>query len=75
MLLVSYMERMQLLRLNLGVLVVVVITVSCLNLRHLMVHYFASVNQWLKLVVLALDHLRHGLIKEVLGLVGPRWLV
>jgi hypothetical protein len=52
------------------------IILSGLNSRHLLLQeLFAFIYQWLELIILALNHLGHGLVEEVLGLVGPWRLV
>lgn len=49
--------------------------VSGLNARHLLVLQLATVNEGLQLVVLALHHLSHRLVEEILCLVIARRLV
>ena len=60
-------------------LIVIWVPALLLSDRHswglMLVEHLFLVNQRLKLVVLTLNHLGHGLVEEVLGLVGSWRLV
>lgn len=58
-----------------GAIVTISVRVGSLSSWNLLVVHLTSIYKGLKFIVLALDHLSHCLVKEVLGLVSPSWFV